>query len=127
MADYERRHNGARGGGGGRKRRFRGSSCFVAGQRFSIVFAIVYGLRLLTFYSPEDDDYDRRQRRRYEEPLVAKIRRQLLTIAESVRSRVSRALLAYMTLFCMANAHVVGSPTSGRRCSKHRQKRDGEL
>ncbi|PLB34484.1 NCBP1 family protein [Aspergillus candidus] len=58
MADYERRHNGARGGGGGRKRRFR-----------------------------EDDDYDRRQRRRYEEPLVAKIRRQLLTIAESAARR----------------------------------------
>ncbi|KAB8256014.1 MIF4G like-domain-containing protein [Aspergillus pseudonomiae] len=35
----------------------------------------------------EDDDYDRRQRRRYEEPLVAKVRRQLLTIAESAARR----------------------------------------
>ncbi|RAL07735.1 NCBP1 family protein [Aspergillus homomorphus CBS 101889] len=36
----------------------------------------------------EDDDYDRRQRRRYEEPLFVKIRRQLLTIAESAARRV---------------------------------------
>lgn len=36
----------------------------------------------------DDDDYDRRpQRRRYEEPLVAKVRRQLLTIAESPARR----------------------------------------
>ena len=35
----------------------------------------------------DDDDYDRRpQRRRYEEPLVARIQRLLFTIAESVRS-----------------------------------------
>ncbi|KAL4877654.1 MIF4G like-domain-containing protein [Aspergillus karnatakaensis] len=35
----------------------------------------------------EDDDYDRRQRRKYEEPLVVKVRRQLLTIAESAARR----------------------------------------
>ncbi|KAL2007198.1 hypothetical protein VTN00DRAFT_8636 [Thermoascus crustaceus] len=36
----------------------------------------------------DDDEYDRRpQRRRYEEPLVAKVRRQLLTIAESAARR----------------------------------------
>lgn len=35
----------------------------------------------------EDEDYDRRpQRRRYEEPLFVLVRRQLLTLAESVRS-----------------------------------------
>lgn len=35
--------------------------------------------------SADDDDHDRRaQRRRYEEPLSAKVRRQLLMIAESV-------------------------------------------
>jgi hypothetical protein len=35
----------------------------------------------------DDDDFDRRpQRRRYEEPLFAQVRRQLLTIAESVRA-----------------------------------------
>lgn len=35
----------------------------------------------------EDDDLDRRpQRRRYEEPLFVQVRRQLLTIAESVRA-----------------------------------------
>lgn len=34
----------------------------------------------------EDEDYDRRpQRRRYEEPLAVKLRKQLLSIAESVR------------------------------------------
>jgi hypothetical protein len=33
----------------------------------------------------DDDDFDRRpQRRRYEEPLYVQVRRQLLTIAESV-------------------------------------------
>ncbi|PYH48289.1 NCBP1 family protein [Aspergillus saccharolyticus JOP 1030-1] len=35
----------------------------------------------------EEDDYDRRQRRRYEEPLFVKVRRQLLTIAESAARR----------------------------------------
>ncbi|KAE8351177.1 MIF4G like-domain-containing protein [Aspergillus coremiiformis] len=35
----------------------------------------------------DEDDYDRRQRRRYEEPLVVKVRRQLLTIAESAARR----------------------------------------
>lgn len=34
----------------------------------------------------DDDDYDRRQqRRRYEEPLHIKVRKQLLAVAESVR------------------------------------------
>ncbi|PYI26589.1 cap binding protein [Aspergillus indologenus CBS 114.80] len=35
----------------------------------------------------DDDDYDRRQRRRHEEPLFVKVRRQLLTIAESAARR----------------------------------------
>lgn len=87
----------------------------------------MYGLRLLTLCSPEDDDYDRRQRRRYEEPLVAKIRRQLLTIAESVRSRVFKALVTYVLRFCVANALFIGGSTSGRRCGKYRQECDGEL
>ena len=40
----------------------------------------------------DDDDYDRRpQRRRYEEPVHVKVRKQLLAIAESVRSNTSRA------------------------------------
>ncbi|KAJ5333311.1 hypothetical protein MYU51_014337 [Penicillium brevicompactum] len=62
MAEYERRNQGRgdRGDRGGRKRRYR-----------------------------DDDDFDRRpQRRRYEEPLFAVIRRQLLTIAESAARRV---------------------------------------
>lgn len=37
----------------------------------------------------EDDDYDRRtQRRRYEEPAHTRVRKQLLSIAESVLSPV---------------------------------------
>ena len=41
-------------------------------------------------FPQEDDDYDRRpQRRRYEEPLHVKVRKQLLAIAESVRSNAS--------------------------------------
>ncbi|KAH1453396.1 hypothetical protein KXX13_002228, partial [Aspergillus fumigatus] len=38
--------------------------------------------------APDDEDFDRRpQRRRYEEPLVVKVRRQLLTLAESAARR----------------------------------------
>ncbi|EED12523.1 snRNA cap binding complex subunit (Gcr3), putative [Talaromyces stipitatus ATCC 10500] len=60
MADYDRRNHGHRGGGGGRKRRYR-----------------------------DDDDFDRRPlRRRYEEPLGSRVRRQLLLIAESPARRV---------------------------------------
>lgn len=41
---------------------------------------------------PDDEDFDRRpQRRRYEEPLFVQVRRQLLTIAESVRALLFRA------------------------------------
>ncbi|KAH8689694.1 MIF4G like-domain-containing protein [Talaromyces proteolyticus] len=58
MADFDRRNNGHR--GGGRKRRYR-----------------------------DDEDFDRRsQRRRYEEPLNAKVRRQLLLIAESAARKI---------------------------------------
>ena len=77
MADYERRNNGYRGGGGGRKRRYRGEQS-------------PEGLFLRAADQepfPDDEDYDRRpQRRRYEEPLFVQVRRQLLTIAESVGS-----------------------------------------
>lgn len=39
----------------------------------------------------DDDDFDRRhQRRRYEEPLLLKVRKQLLTIAESVSHTLPR-------------------------------------
>lgn len=89
-------------------------------NKLSIVFAIPHGLSLLTVCSPEDDDYDRRQRRRYEEPLVAKVRRQLLTIAESVRFQVSKAPWAYAVQFCMANDLVIGGSTSGRRRGTYR-------
>src|SRR5205814_1603517 len=43
----------------------------------------------ITNFSGDDDDYDRRpQRRRYEEPLSSKIRKQILSIAESPLKRV---------------------------------------
>jgi nuclear cap-binding protein subunit 1 len=74
MADYERRNSNYR-GGGGRKRRYRGE--YVSSFRFT----------KLTIQFADDEDYDRRpQRRRYEEPLFVQVRRQLLTLAESVRS-----------------------------------------
>jgi nuclear cap-binding protein subunit 1 len=42
---------------------------------------------------PDDDDFDRRQqRRRYEEPLPAKIRKHLLSIAESPLRRVEEEI-----------------------------------
>lgn len=82
MAENDRRHHGQR-GGYNRKRRYRG------GSFLSFLFAALYTLstdRVLTVNSIiDDDDFDRRQqRRKYEEPLAAKVRRQLLTIAESV-------------------------------------------
>lgn len=47
---------------------------------------------------PDDDDYDRRpQRRRYEEPLSVKIRRQLLGIAESPLKRVEDEVASIAT------------------------------
>ncbi|KAI9826224.1 MAG: hypothetical protein M1819_007391 [Sarea resinae] len=61
MADYERSERGGRGGQyNNRKRRYR-----------------------------DEDDFDRRpQRRRYEEPWVVKVRKQLLSVAESPLKRV---------------------------------------
>jgi hypothetical protein len=48
----------------------------------------------------DDDDFDRRpQRRRYEEPLFVQVRRQLLTIAESVWLSFSFHLLARIALY----------------------------
>ncbi|KAG4423295.1 hypothetical protein IFR04_003529 [Cadophora malorum] len=60
MADYDQRPRGGRGGYNNRKRRYR-----------------------------DEDDYDRRpQRRRYEEPLSSRVRKQLLAIAEVPVKRV---------------------------------------
>ena len=73
MADYDRRPRG-RGGyfNNNRKRRYRGRQIRMV------------GCRILTT-RVEDDDYDRRpQRRRYEEPLATSLRKQILSIAESV-------------------------------------------
>lgn len=73
MADYERRSNYR---GGGRKRRYRGE---VKCSSFPVFIADDLIL--------DDEDEDRRpQRRRHDEPLFVQVRRQLLTIAESVRS-----------------------------------------
>ncbi|KAL5319534.1 hypothetical protein ACEPPN_012589 [Leptodophora sp. 'Broadleaf-Isolate-01'] len=60
MADYDQRPRGGRGGYNNRKRRYR-----------------------------DEEDYDRRpQRRRYEEPLSSRLRKQLLAIAEVPVKRV---------------------------------------
>ncbi|KAH0543349.1 hypothetical protein FGG08_002305 [Glutinoglossum americanum] len=73
MGDYENRGRGGR-GYNNRKRRYRGELRKETGGPIS-------GL-----ISQDDDDYDRRpQRRRYEEPPVVKIRKQLLSIAESLK------------------------------------------
>lgn len=49
----------------------------------------------------DEDDYDRRpQRRRYEEPLAAKIRKQLLSIAESPLKRVEDEVLSIAKTVC---------------------------
>lgn len=55
-------------------------------------------VRVANWPFQDEEDFDRRpQRRRYEESLVALVRRQLLTIAESVR-----ALLASRAHVCLA-------------------------
>ncbi|KUJ20138.1 uncharacterized protein LY89DRAFT_472300 [Mollisia scopiformis] len=66
MADYDQRPRGGRGGYNNRKRRYR-----------------------------DEDDYDRRpQRRRYEEPLSSRVRKQFLAIAESPLKRVEDEVMA---------------------------------
>ncbi|RDL35027.1 putative nuclear cap-binding complex, subunit NCBP1 [Venustampulla echinocandica] len=73
MADYDQRPRGGRGGyNNNRKRRYR-----------------------------DEDDYDRRpQRRRYEEPLVVKVRKQLLAIAESPLKRVEDEVSSIAKTVC---------------------------
>lgn len=74
MADYDRRNPASRGShNNNRKRRYRG----IAPNPFTC--------QELTSLPLDDDEHDRRpQRRRYEEPLPVKVRKQLLGIAESV-------------------------------------------
>lgn len=74
MADYERRPRGNRQPFNNRKRRYRGETIFRGRESTG-----------LTEWTDEDD-YDRRpQRRRYEEPLSVTLRKQVLSIAESVQ------------------------------------------
>jgi nuclear cap-binding protein subunit 1 len=50
---------------------------------------------------PDEDDYDRRpQRRRYEEPLSAKVRKQFLAIAESPLKRVEDEMYSIAKTVC---------------------------
>lgn len=74
MTELDRRNGSGRGGYSNRKRRYRGR-----------VLSSLYFLYEL-IEGTDDDEFDRRpQRRRYEEPLDVKVRKQLLSIAESVR------------------------------------------
>lgn len=51
--------------------------------------------------STDDDDYDRRpQRRRYEEPLIARVRRQLLAIAESPLKPIEEEIGSIAKVVC---------------------------
>jgi nuclear cap-binding protein subunit 1 len=68
---------------------------------------ISQGKRWLSYYSRltihiiDEDDYDRRpQRRRYEEPLSVKIRKQLLSIAESPVKRVEDEVASIAKTVC---------------------------
>ena len=94
MADFDRRPR--RGGGrpyhnnhnnynnnNNRKRRYQGK--LLVGR-----IGMLYGLTL----SSDDDFEDRRQqRRRYEEPLAVTLRKQILSLAESVRMSSSGPLI----------------------------------
>ncbi len=83
MADYDRRPRGGGGGYNSRKRRYRGEQLLLV----KICPHVAEDAVLKRF--TDDDDFDRRpQRRRYEEPLSVKIRKQLLSIAESPLKRV---------------------------------------
>ncbi|TGO41136.1 hypothetical protein BHYA_0026g00430 [Botrytis hyacinthi] len=69
---YRGRYNGGGGRGGGGRKRYR-----------------------------DEDDYDRRpQRRRYEEPLIVKVRKQLLSIAESPLKRVETEVAEIAKTVC---------------------------
>jgi len=58
-----------------------------------------YSTRLTT--SADEDDFDRRpQRRRYEEPLAARVRKQLLSIAESPLKRVEDEINSIAKTIC---------------------------
>ena len=109
MADYDRRNGGPRGGYNNRKRRHRGSrSCYLT------------TLCKLTL-GADDDEVDRRQqRRRYEEPLHIKIRKQLLGVAESVRidTSLATALQAKISL---------AIEEDGRGNQQHRKTYCGQL
>jgi len=66
--------------------------------------------------SPEDDDgYDRRpQRRRYEQPIAARLRRELLVLGENVSQ--------FVTNINWEDAnHVLLASNLGRRCHPHGQ------
>ncbi|KAH7393172.1 nuclear cap-binding complex, subunit NCBP1/CBP80 [Cadophora sp. MPI-SDFR-AT-0126] len=72
MADYDQRPRGGRGGYNNRKRRYR-----------------------------DEEDYDRRpQRRRYEEPLSSRVRKQLLAIAEVPVKRVEDEVYSIAKTVC---------------------------
>jgi nuclear cap-binding protein subunit 1 len=58
-------------------------------------------LTIHLFSLTDDDDYDRRpQRRRYEDPLVVRVRKQLLAIAESPLKPVEEEISAIARLVC---------------------------
>ena len=86
MADYDQRPRGGRGGYNNRKRRYRGKlkQCYPIN-----VVTSNEADELCFFPRTDEDDYDRRpQRRRYEEPLSSRVRKQLLAIAEVPVKRV---------------------------------------
>jgi nuclear cap-binding protein subunit 1 len=94
MADYDQRPRGGRGGYNNRKRRYRGKSNSTNSQNFQPEHE--------ADNTPlDEEDYDRRpQRRRYEEPLAVKVRKQLLSIAESPLKRVEDEVLSIAKTVC---------------------------
>ena len=124
MADYERRYSGPP--RGGRKRRYRGQYTNVNGGFLSVIL-----LAVCSCFLTDDDDYDRRpQRRRYEEPLVARIRRLLFTIAESVRLPYIYTIgrLETLRLYDTDGWFVgLGCQKDRGRCRVHREDCSGEL
>lgn len=81
MAEHDRRNGGSRGGYQNRKRRYRGRLAHLLRP-----LGLLCSPCQADVHAPvEDDDYDHRpQRRRYEEPVYVRLRKELLGLAESV-------------------------------------------
>lgn len=97
MTDYDQRPRGGRSNFNNRKRRYRG----LYPQPVLFINACLLIRLTFTILNLDEEDYDRRpQRRRHEEPLSTRIRKQLLSVAESPVKRVEDELISIAKTIC---------------------------